>query len=275
MVSSHRHPEPLFSEAVGANPSSMNVLLALLPALSPLQWTGYGSGALLVGITKTGIPGLGPVIVPLMASVFPARASTGVLLPLLIAADLFAVTRYRRHAVWRHLLRMLPWTLGGVVAGWLVLGRINDRQLEVMIGLIVLAILAVGMARERWTDDNGAFATAWWWAAVIGLMAGFTTMVSNAAGPIMTTYLLAMRLPKRAFVGTGAWYYFLINLVKVPFSVNLGLISGATLLLNTAALPLIAAGAWLGMVALERIPERGFTRSMQVLAAVAAVNLLL
>ena len=253
----------------------MNELLGLLPALNPLQWTGYGAGALLVGITKTGIPGLGPVIVPLMASVFPARASTGVLLPLLLAADLFAVTRYRRHAVWRHLIRMLPWTLGGVVAGWRVLGGINDRQLELMIGLIVLAVLAVGAARERWGAADSAFATSWWWAALVGLTAGFTTMVSNAAGPIMTIYLLAMRLPKREFVGTGAWYYFLINLVKVPFSVNLGLISGATLLLNATAVPAIAAGAWLGMMALDRIPERGFTRSMQVLAAVAALNLLL
>ncbi len=243
--------------------------------LSPLQWIGYGVGALLVGITKTGIPGLGPVIVPLMASVFPARASTGVLLPLLIAADVFAVVRYRRHAVWRHLVRMLPWTLGGVVAGWRVLGTINDRQLEVMIGLIILAILAVGAARERWSDADGTMISSWWWSALVGLTAGFTTMVSNAAGPIMIVYLLAMRLPKREFVGTGAWYYFLLNLVKVPFSVNLGLITGATLLLNVLALPAIATGALLGMAALDRIPERGFTRSMQVLAALAALNLLL
>ena len=89
----------------------MMALLGLLPVLNPLQWAGYGVSALLVGVTKTGIPGLGPLIVPLLASVFPARASTGVLLPLLIAADVFAVLRYRRHAVWRHLVRMLPWTL--------------------------------------------------------------------------------------------------------------------------------------------------------------------
>ena len=253
----------------------MNELLALLPVLNPLQWAGYGASALLVGITKTGIPGLGPLIVPLLASVFPARASTGVLLPLLIAADVFAVLRYRRHAVWRHLIRMLPWTLGGVVAGWRVLGVVNDRQLEVTIGLIVLAILAVGAARERWPDADGTVFSSWWWAALVGLAAGFTTMVSNAAGPIMVVYLLAMRLPKRAFVGTGAWYYFLLNLVKVPFSVNLGLITGATLLLNALALPAIALGALLGMVALDRIPERGFTRSMQALAALAALNLLL
>ena len=253
----------------------MNELLALMPVLTPLQWAGYGTGALLVGVTKTGIPGLGPLIVPLLASVFPARASTGVLLPLLIAADVFAVLRYRRHAIWRHLTRMLPWTVGGVVAGWRVLGAVDDRELEVMIGLIVLAILAVGAAREHWPDADGTVFGSWWWAALAGLAAGFTTMVSNAAGPIMIVYLLAMRLPKHAFVGTGAWYYFLLNLVKVPFSVNLGLITGATLLLNALALPAIALGALLGMAALERIPERGFTRSMQALAALAALNLLL
>ena len=253
----------------------VTALLALLPALNPLQWIGYSAGALLVGITKTGIPGLGPVIVPLMASVFRARASTGLLLPLLIAADVFAVVRYRRHAVWAHLIRMLPWTLGGVVAGWLVLGRINDRQLEVTIGLIILAIVAIGLVRARWSGDDRAIAASWWWAALVGLSAGFTTMISNAAGPIMTLYLLAMRLPKREFVGTGAWYYLLVNAVKMPFSANLGLITGATVLLNVMVLPAIALGAWLGMAALDRIPERGFTRSMQILAAAAAVNLLL
>ena len=146
-----------------------------------------------------------------------------------------------------------------------------------MIGLIILAILAVGAARERWSDADGTMISSLRGGRrlVIGLTAGFTTMVSNAAGPIMIVYLLAMRLPKREFVGTGAWYYFLLNLVKVPFSVNLGLITGATLLLNTAgATGSSRAGALLGMAALDRIPERGFTRSMQVLAALAALNLL-
>ncbi|MCY4483765.1 MAG: sulfite exporter TauE/SafE family protein [Spirochaetaceae bacterium] len=253
----------------------MTELLEHMPALSALQWAGYQAGALLVGFTKTGVPGLGPVVVPLMATVFPARASTGLLLPLLLAADLFAVVHYRRHAVWPHLWRLLPWAAAGIVAGWLVLGRINDRQLEVAIGAIVLVIVALGLLGGRWQARSDAMARSWWWAGGLGLAAGFTTMISNAAGPIMVIYLLAMRLPKREFVGTGAWYYLTMNLLKVPFSASLGLITGPTLLLNATALPAIAAGAWLGIAALERIPERGFNTAMQVLAAAAAVNLLL
>jgi len=75
-----------------------------------------------------------------------------------------------------------------------------------------------------------------WFAAMIGMTAGVTTMLANAAGPVMTAYLLAMRLPKHEFIGTGAWYFLMINCLKVPFSMNLGFINPMSLKINLAML---------------------------------------
>lgn len=245
-----------------------------VPNLSEFQWLTVSICALMVGLTKTGIPGLGVLIVPLMAEVIPARASTGIVLPMLIFADIFAVGYYRRYAVWSHLFRLMPWATAGVVMGYLALGRVNDQQLRPIIGVIVLAMLGINYWRNRLKGEQVSIPTQWWFAAGIGLAAGITTMMANAAGPLMVIYLLAMRLPKSEFIGTGAWYFLILNWFKVPFSVNLGLITGESLQLNLVLFPIIAIGALGGIKILKHIPEKKFAILVQILAIVAAIMLL-
>jgi uncharacterized membrane protein YfcA len=110
-------------------------------------------------------------------------------------------------------------------------------------------------------------------AAVMGFMAGLTTMMANAAGPVMIVYLLAMRLPKVEFVGTSAWFFFIVNWLKVPFSVQLGLITVESIKLGLFMLPFIITGAVLGIVALRKMPQRVFEVTIQVLALAAAIKL--
>ena len=114
-----------------------------------------------------------------------------------------------------------------------------------------------------------------WFALVMGFTAGVTTMMANAAGPVMTVYLLAMQLPKVAFAGTSAWFFFIINWSKVPFSRNLNLITPEGLKLDLMTLPAIAAGALIGIFFLKRIPQKTFNAVVQILAALAALRLLL
>jgi len=237
------------------------------------QWLVAAFSAVMVGLSKTGLPGIGILVVPLMAWVLPARASTGVVLPMLIFADFFAVGYYRRFAVWSRLVRLLPWAAAGVILGYLALGRVNDQQLRPLIGVIVLVMLAVNYWRRSGRDDLPV-PTRWWFAAFFGLLAGVTTMMANAAGPVMAVYLLAMRLPKNEFIGTGAWYFLLVNWFKVPFSAHLGLINGPSLQFNLVLFPLVALGALAGIKLLKRIPEQAFNYTVQGLAALAAVNLL-
>jgi uncharacterized membrane protein YfcA len=238
-------------------------------------WLIASFTSLFIGISKTGIPGLGIIAVPLLAEIMPARASTGFLLPMLICADLFAITYYRRHAIWRHLLRLIPWAVVGIVAGFFALRRISDNQLKPVIGVIVIAMLALHLWRERKAGKRLTVPRGWWFAASMGLLAGLSTMMANAAGPIMAIYLLAMRLPKHQYLGTGAWYFFIVNLLKIPFSASLGLITWTSLKTNLLLFPLIAFGAVVGIRLLKIIPQKLFIRLIQGLTAAGAVKLLI
>ena len=246
-----------------------------MPDISWFGWSAMAAGALLIGISKTGFPGAGILSVLLMAAAVPAKASTGLILPLLILGDIFAVAYYRRHAVWSHLLRLIPCAAAGVVLGYLAMGKVNDDQLRRIIGGAILGMLTLSWLRNRRPQADMHVPIAWWFPVVIGLLAGVTTMMCNAAGPIMVIYLLAMRLPKDAFIGTGAWYYLLLNSFKVPFSANLGLIAGQSLSVNLALAPLVVIGALAGVRLVKLVPEKAFTTIVQVLAAGAAVLLLL
>ncbi|MGD1042136.1 MAG: sulfite exporter TauE/SafE family protein [Sedimentisphaerales bacterium] len=239
--------------------------------LNLFGWVVVASCAVMVGISKTGLPGMGILFVPLMAMVIPARQSTGAVLGILILADVFAVSYYHKAAMWRHIIRLIPATLVGIVAGYFVMKVISDSQLKPIIGVIVVVMLAVNWWRNRRGED---VPTEWWFAEVMGFFAGLTTMMANAAGPVMIVYLLAMRLPKVEFVGTSAWFFFIVNWLKVPFSVHLGLINVESIKLGFIMLPFIIIGAVLGIVALEKMPQKVFEITIQLLALVAAIKLL-
>jgi uncharacterized protein len=230
--------------------------------------------AVVVGISKTGMPGLGILPVPLMALAFETRESTGLLLGILILADLFAVTYHRHHAKWRHVLRLLPPAFVGIVAGYFSLGVVSDRQLKPIIGGVVLVMLGLNYWRTRTRAEEAPVPGQWWFAVALGFMAGVTTMMANAAGPVMIIYLLAMRLPKIEFVGTSVWFFFVVNWLKVPFSANLNLMTAASVKLNLTMIPFIAVGAVVGILFLRRIPQKAFIAIVQILAAAAAVKLL-
>jgi uncharacterized membrane protein YfcA len=193
---------------------------------------------------------------------------------MLIFADVFAYFVYRKELDWRRVGRLLPWAVGGVVLGWLALGRINDAQTARAVGAILVAMLALTWWRRRRRADEAAAHAPAWFGPVMGLFAGVTTMIANAAGPVMTLYLLAMRLNKLEFLGTGAAFFLLINWIKVPFAVNLGLITPASLTLNLWLLPAVAAGALLGRPLVARMNQQVFENVALVFAAVASVKLL-
>ncbi|TKJ39418.1 MAG: hypothetical protein CEE38_01370 [Planctomycetes bacterium B3_Pla] len=237
-------------------------------------WVVVGLCAVMVGIAKTGIPGIGILVVPLMAMVLPARKSTGILLGILILADLFAIFYHRRNARWRHVIRLLPAAFAGIVVGYLMMSQISDRQLKPIIGAIVVVMLGINYWRTRARGQDAPIPAQWWFAVGLGFIAGVTTMMANAAGPVMIIYLLAMRLPKIEFVGTGAWFFFVVNWLKVPLSANLGLMTVESVKLDLMMLPFIAAGAAAGIFFLKRIPQKAFSTIVQILAVAAAIKLL-
>jgi len=242
--------------------------------LDLVGWIVVALCAIMTGISKTGIPGFGILVVPLMAMVIPARSSTGVLLGILILGDLFAAAYHRHNAKWPHVLKLLPVAFAGIVAGYFGMKVVSDQQLKPIIGGIVLLMLGVNYWRTITKGKDAPIPAQWWFAAGLGFLAGVTTMMANAAGPIMIIYLLAMRLPKVEFVGTSAWFFFVINWLKVPFSLRLQVMTKESVELNLLMLPFVVAGSVAGIFFLKRIPQKVFTTIVQILAAAASVKLL-
>jgi len=228
--------------------------------------------ALVVGFSKTGIPGAGIVLVPLMAIVFPAKTSVGVLLPMLIMGDFFAVGFYRHHAQWRKLAALLPAVAGGMLAATWALTRIQDHQMKPLLGWLVLSLLALELIRRRLGWER--IPHHWSFAVAMGLLAGFGTTIGNAAGPVMTVYLVSRNLDKHQFLGTSAWFFMLVNLAKFPIFWRLGMITPQTLGFDLLGLPLIAAGALAGRALLPHLPQRAFTAVVMALAVLGALKLI-
>ncbi len=249
-----------------------------MPDINWIQWTLLALGAFVTGLSKTGVAGLGILAVAFFANALPARESTGALLPLLIAADVFGVVIFRKHADWKYIWRLFPWVVAGVVLGCFAMDKANATQVERLIGGILLGMVALHLWRQReMVRDPDGFAArlphAVWFAGLTGVLAGFTTMVANAAGPVMVLYLLAMGLPKMAFLGTMAWFFFFVNLFKVPFSCWLGLIKPDSLLLDGILLAALLPGVLLGPRIVKHIPQRAFEWMVLALTVAAAMRL--
>jgi len=231
-------------------------------------------GALAVGISKTGVSGLGILVTAVFALLLPARLASGFVLPMLIFGDMVAVLSYRKHADWGHVLRLFPWAIPGVVLGYFAMGRIDDRGAQILIGSII-ALMVLWQGYRRFFPKAGAEpGHEAWLVALLGIAAGFTTLVANAAGPIMTLYLLAIGLPKLEFVGTAAVFFCALNLFKVPFMANLGLITRDSFGWNLALAPAVLVGTFAGKWLLKRISQRWFELVALSLSALAALKLL-
>ena len=236
----------------------MQALTALIQSydLTTLQWVLLGVSGLLIGMSKTGISGVGLMVVPLLANAFGGRASVGLLLPILIFADVFAVTWYNRHAQWKHILRLLPWAFAGIILATLVGKSISDQTFNRLLAALVIG----GITLLIWRDirsDQIKVPQSRWFAGGLGLLGGFSTMLGNAAGPVMALYLLSMRLPKNSYIGTGAWFFFIVNLSKVPLHIwSWKTITVDSVLLDIMVIPAIAAGAFLGIWLVRLLPEK-------------------
>lgn len=238
------------------------------------DWLLLLVGALGIGISKSGLAGVSMVHVLVFAFVFGARASTGILLPLLIVGDACAVWLLGREVVWSYVRRLLPPALLGVVIGWLLLGRLDEAAFRPLIGSIIL-VLCCGQLLRMWRADLMAHVphTAWF-SWLMGILTGVTTMLANAAGPVVALYLLAIALPKTQLIATAAWFFLVLNCVKVPFSMQLGLIDRSTLWVNLVLAPCVLLGLLAGRWIVRKIPQRAFDSLLLVFTAVAALRLI-
>jgi uncharacterized membrane protein YfcA len=235
-------------------------------------WVLLGLAALIVGLSKTALPGAATISVAIFAGVLPSRASTATLLVLLIVGDVFALWVYHRHADWRTLLRLTPAVIAGLLVGVAFLAVADDTGVRRVIGVILLLVVAFTL----WQRRGGAVVKPGRVVAVgYGSLGGFTTMVANAGGPVMSMYFLAARFPVKTFLGTAAWFFAVVNIVKVPFAIGLGLLTPQSLLIDLVLVPGVLIGAFVGMRIARRLDQSLFERIVIVLTIVGAVYLLL
>ena len=227
-------------------------------------------------MAKTGVPGLGVLVVPLMFFVVPPDLkANGALLPLLCAADLFGVFYFRRHAKAWDLFHLFPWVAVGVGLGWGVLRLLDAPTLRIVVGAIVLVMVGAHLLRKKVSDDRlVGHRHGWQKALLFGVVTGFATTIANAAGPVMNLYLLSMDLAKDQFMGTGAWFFFMVNLIKLPIYLHEGLITARSLLLDACLLPGILVGALIGKRVYDRLPQKAFEIVVVSFTVVAGIVLL-
>lgn len=231
-----------------------------------------GIAAFIIGLSKTSVGGIGIVAAVLFAAVMPAKESTAAVLFLLISGDVLACYAYRRDVDWGTIARLAPSVLVGVVAGSWFLGASTDTAIRKVIGAVVLIMVALQYAlRTRPKPDHLPHSVT----AATGVTAGFTSMVANAAGAPMAIYLMNMHISKARYLGTTAWFFFALNVTKMPFSIHLGLLQAERAMQLLWFVPVVALGAWMGRRLVRRISMDTLQTLILIAAAVGGVNLLL
>ena len=231
------------------------------------------TATLLLGIGKSGIKGLGAVIVTLMAIVFGGKASTGILMPMMITADVFAVIYYHRHTQWYFLKKLLPMMVVGVVLGVWLGNDISEALFKQIMAVFILLTVLIMI----WMDRTKTFGIPKHWAfsSFMGLLSGVTSMIGNLAGSFASIYLLAIRLPKNEFIGTAAWLFFIINVFKLPFHVFIWkTVTTETLQLNLILIPAIIIGFFLGIKLVKVINNELYRKLVLLVTAVGALIIL-
>ena len=229
--------------------------------------------ALLMGMAKTGVHGAGMLSVPLLAIAFGGKASSGLMLPMLLVADIFGVFYYHRHASFQYLKILFPWAALGVIAGSWAGNYISEEPFRILMAVTIVLSLVVMVWLE--TGGKDKIPDSIYFGIVAGFLGGFTSMLGNLAGTVMVVYFLSMRLPKNAFIGTAAWFFLVVNWFKVPFHVwiwhTINVDSWLTALYVT---PAILLGAFIGVAMVKRMSDtvyRWFIVGMTFVAAVVMV----
>ncbi|MGK0493954.1 MAG: putative membrane protein YfcA [Maribacter sp.] len=234
------------------------------------SWILASAAAFVIGLSKAGIKGVAVINVTFMALAFGAKESTGMVVPLLILADIFAVIYYNRHTQWKYVFKLLPWMIIGVLIGVYVGKDLPEPLFK--IGMAIIILVTVFMM--YWWDRKKIKTVPkhWSFSSAIGIVAGITTMVGNLAGAFSNIYFLAMRLPKNHFIGTAAWLFLIVNIIKLPFHIFVWeTISKETLLLNVKLLPGIIIGFLVGIKIISLIKEAFFRKMILVLTALGAI----
>nr|WP_233164056.1 sulfite exporter TauE/SafE family protein [Snuella sedimenti] len=229
--------------------------------------------AFVLGVSKSGIKGIGIIIILVLAFVFGEKASTGILLPLLVVADILAVVYYNRHAQWRYIFKLLPWMVIGVLVGVWIGNDISELLFKRIMAVII--VLSVGVMFYNENQKSTSIPKSKLFSGSMGFLAGFATMIGNLAGPIANIYFLAVRFPKNEFIGTVAWLFFIVNVFKLPFHIFIWkTVNVETLVLNSVLVPSVVIGFFVGASIVKLISNVNYRRFILIVTAIGGLIML-
>jgi uncharacterized membrane protein YfcA len=230
--------------------------------------------AFVIGISKSGLKGIAIIIVTIMALLYGAKASTGIILPLLIFADIMAVTYYNRFTQWKYLKQLLPWMIAGVLIAVYVGKELPEDIFKKSMAIIILISVVIMFMWEKY--ESKRIPDRLWFIGSMGLAAGFTTMIGNLAGAFSNIFFLATRIPKNEFIGTAAWLFFIINLFKLPFHIfSWETINKESLLLDLTLIPAVLIGFFVGVKIVKKFKDNQFRKFILIMTAVGAMIMLI
>lgn len=243
-------------------------------SVTAIEWFMLFLGAMGIGLSKSGFPGISMFHVVVYATIFGTKESTGILLPMLVFGDCVAIFVFGRKAVWKQVRKLLPPTLIGVVIGWLMMDRFDEETFKTLVGAIILCLIVLQITRSRKPEWFDHIPDKTWFAILLGLLAGITTMLANAAGPVVALYMLSVRLPKWELIGTSAWLFLVLNISKLPLSYELGLIHLDSLTIGVTLAAAVPLGLYFGRWLVERISQSWFNAILLAFTAVAAIRMI-
>lgn len=250
----------------------------MLETITAVGWPvllAMAAGGVLIGFSKTSFGGLGAVAAALFALGMPAKESTAAVLLLLLVGDAVALLCYGRHVQWRLLLRLVPSVVPGLVLGAVFIRYVDDATMRRAIGVILLCMLGLQLWQRRRPRVDPPPAPSTPATVATGAAAGFTTMTANAAGPVMSLYLLAAGFDKKRFLSTNAWFFAIVNVSKLPLTAALGLINPHVLQLDALLVPAVLLGAALGRLVIGRVTQGQFETVTLLATGISSLALLL
>lgn len=246
------------------------MILASVPEISTTSWVLAFIAAFIIGVSKAGLKGIAIIIVTLMTFAFGAKESTGLIVPMLIVGDIFAVFYYNRHTQWKHIVRFLPWMMAGVLVGVVIGKDLPESTFKICMSIIIL----ISVVTMYWWDrrPSKTVPNHWAFAGFTGIMAGITTMIGNLAGAFSNIYFLAIRLPKNEFIGTAAWLFLFINIFKLPFHIFVWkTITPDTLIIDLKLIPGVLLGLFFGVRLVRVIQDKFYRKLILILTAIGAL----
>lgn len=242
----------------------------MIGELSNSEWAVAGLAAFAIGLSKSGLKGIGTLVVTVFALVFGSKMSTGIVLPLLSAGDIFAIIYYRKDVNWQLFFKIFPWMITGVLIGTFI----GKDLPESLFKYGMAAIIFVSVALMFWWDQQKTLKVPdhWLFSSSLGILGGITTMVGNLAGAFVNLFFLALRVPKAEFIGTAAWLFFFVNLVKWPLHIfSWKTISHSSLMMDLYLLGPLVVGLLVGVKIVALINEAFYRKMILILTALGAL----